>query len=185
MTGQPEQRGRPSPVCLWKMEFGNLQSLICRHTIDSSSRERRMVSSPRFINSKFTASFALFKAARMFSTVAAVLTVATLLSSTGFAQDWIRTGTGLGVDKIRVAVPRFQGGDRKTARIPTCSKRSTRRCGMTWTTPAFLSMVSKSFYPLGLVGSPADVKKARHVERGHRSILPCWPSEIWESPAPM
>src|SRR5260370_17552574 len=31
-----------------------------------------------------------------------------LLGSTSFAQDWVRTGSGLGVEKVRLAVPDFK-----------------------------------------------------------------------------
>src|SRR5881409_2382691 len=31
-----------------------------------------------------------------------------LLLTSAFGQDWIRTGTGLGVEKVRIAVPDFK-----------------------------------------------------------------------------
>ena len=32
-------------------------------------------------------------------------------SQSGFAQDWIKTGTGLGVERIRIAVPEFKASN--------------------------------------------------------------------------
>src|SRR5690242_9937753 len=45
--------------------------------------------------------------------LAFVLIAFLLLSTSLFAQDWIRTGTGLGVEKLRLAVADFKpsGGD--------------------------------------------------------------------------
>ena len=34
-------------------------------------------------------------------------------------QDWIRTGTGLGVEKVRLAVPDFNAST-QDPRMPTC-----------------------------------------------------------------
>ncbi len=56
-----------------------------------------------------------------------------LLLTSAFGQDWIRTGTGLGVEKVRIAVPDFKAA-------------------------GIFDLVSKSFYPLGPVGAPTDVK---------------------------
>ena len=38
----------------------------------------------------------------------AALTIPFLAALPCAAQDWIRTGTGLGVDKVRIAVPDFK-----------------------------------------------------------------------------
>ena len=42
-----------------------------------------------------------------------------ILMTSGFAQDWIKTGTGLGVEKVRLAVPDFTaaGQDPKNAEL--------------------------------------------------------------------
>jgi TolB protein len=42
-----------------------------------------------------------------------------ILLASGFAQDWIKTGTGLGVEKVRLAVPDFNaaGQDPKNAEL--------------------------------------------------------------------
>src|SRR5689334_7989520 len=77
-----------------------------------------------------------------------------LLSTSLFAQDWIHSGTGLGVEKIRIAVADFKptGGD--AALLTTFN-------GVLWndlSQAGIFDMVSKSFYPLAQLGQPADVR---------------------------
>ncbi len=78
--------------------------------------------------------------------------------SSAFAQtDWIRTGTGLGVEKIRLASPDFRpnAGDASTQQLIKVFNDTL------WNdleSAGIFEMVSKSFYPLGQVGSPSDVK---------------------------
>jgi TolB protein len=80
-----------------------------------------------------------------------------VLTSLASAQDWIKTGTGLGVEKIRIAVPEFKGSSqdpRNTELLKTFNDtlwNDLENAGI-------FEMVSKSFYPLGQVGAPADVK---------------------------
>src|ERR1700690_2384010 len=73
------------------------------------------------------------------------------------AQDWIRTGTGLGVEKVRLAVPDFKAS--------TADPKNTDLLGVfngtLWNdldNAGIFEMVSKSFYPVGPVGTGADVK---------------------------
>jgi len=80
-----------------------------------------------------------------------------VLLTSGFAQDWIKTGTGLGVEKVRLAVPDFSaaGQDAKNAELLKVFNETL------WNdldNAGIFDMVSKSFYPLGQVGNPADVK---------------------------
>ncbi|HEV3205374.1 MAG TPA: Tol-Pal system beta propeller repeat protein TolB [Terriglobales bacterium] len=79
------------------------------------------------------------------------------LLTSSFAQDWIRTGTGLGVAKVRLAVPDFNAStqDPKNADLLKVFNETL------WNdldSAGIFDMVSKSFYPLGQVGTPADVK---------------------------
>jgi TolB protein len=79
------------------------------------------------------------------------------LLSYGVAQDWIKTGTGLGVDKPRVAATDFQPStqDAKNAELLKVFNDTL------WNdldSAGIFEMVSKSFYPTGAVGSPSDVK---------------------------
>ena len=72
------------------------------------------------------------------------------------AQDWIRTGTGLGVEKIRLASPDFK-------KITTDS--GTNNLAMTFDTTlqndlqnaGIFDMVSRSFWPTSLPGAPQEV----------------------------
>jgi TolB protein len=79
------------------------------------------------------------------------------LAGVASAQDWIKTGTGLGVEKIRIAVPDFKASSqdpRNTELLKTFND-------VLWSdleNAGIFEMVSKSFYPLGQVGSQADVK---------------------------
>jgi TolB protein len=75
------------------------------------------------------------------------------------AQDWIRTGTGLGVEKIRLAAPDFK-------LVTTDS--GTQNLAMTFNTTlsndlqsaGIFDMVSRSFYPLSVPGAPQEVHLA-------------------------
>ena len=73
------------------------------------------------------------------------------------AQDWIKTGTGLGVEKVRLAASDFKASnqDPKNAELLKVFNDTL------WNdldNAGIFDMVSKSFYPLGAVGLPADVK---------------------------
>lgn len=74
-----------------------------------------------------------------------------------FAQDWIKTGTGLGVEKIRIALPDFKPNSqdpRNTELLKTFNDTLWNDLD----NAGIFEMVSKSFYPLGQVGAPTDVK---------------------------
>src|SRR5262249_40149574 len=73
-----------------------------------------------------------------------------------FAQDWIKTGTGLGMEKVRLAVADFKPGtaDAKNADLLNVFN------GTLWNdldNAGIFDMVSKSFYPLEVPANPADV----------------------------
>jgi TolB protein len=73
------------------------------------------------------------------------------------AQDWIKTGTGLGVEKIRLAVPDFRSStqDPKNADLLRVFNATL------WSdldNAGIFDLVSKSFYPLDIPGNPAEVK---------------------------
>ena len=80
-----------------------------------------------------------------------------LLLTSSFAQDWIKTGTGLGVEKVRLAVPDFNAStqDPKNADL---LKAFNETLWNDLENAGIFDMVSKSFYPLGQVGTPGDVK---------------------------
>ncbi len=75
------------------------------------------------------------------------------------AQDWIRTGTGLGVEKIRLAAPDFK---------LVTTDTGTQNLAMTFNTTlgndlqnaGIFEMVAHSFFPLSIPGAPQDVHLA-------------------------
>ncbi len=73
------------------------------------------------------------------------------------AQDWIRTGTGLGVEKIRLAVPDF-----KLATNDTGTQNLAMTFNVTLSSDlqaaGIFDMVSRSFFPLSVPGGPQEVK---------------------------
>jgi len=73
------------------------------------------------------------------------------------AQDWVKTGTGLGVEKIRIAVPEFKASN-QDPRNPELLKVFNDTLSNDLSNAGIFEMVSKSFYPLGQIGQPSDVK---------------------------
>src|SRR4030081_1668591 len=73
------------------------------------------------------------------------------------AQDWFRTGTGLGVEKARVAVPDFAA--RTTSSQPV-SRIFTEVLRSDLENSGILDMVSPSFFPEQTASIPAELKAA-------------------------
>ena len=95
---------------------------------------------------------------RHYQKIAVTLLVAFLVIGASFAsaQDWIRTGTGLGVEKVRLAVPDFKLVTNDTG---TQGLASTFNVTL-WNdlqSAGIFDMVSKSFYPLSVPGAPQEV----------------------------
>jgi TolB protein len=82
----------------------------------------------------------------------ALLTLLLVIPAT--AQDWIRTGTGLGVDKVRLAVPEFKSS------AADLSQTFNDTLWNDLDNAGIFDMVSKSFFPTNTPGTPADVKFA-------------------------
>ena len=80
-----------------------------------------------------------------------------LLAGTCLAQDWIRTGTGLGVEKIRLAVPDFKAAT-QDARNADLLKTFNDTLWNDLENAGIFDLVSKSFYPVAPVGTPAEVR---------------------------
>ncbi len=78
------------------------------------------------------------------------------LTSSAWAQDWVRTGTSLGVEKVRLAVPDFKAstGDPQNAAL---LKTFNDTFWNDLDNSGVVELVSKSFYPLQVPGQPADV----------------------------
>jgi TolB protein len=72
------------------------------------------------------------------------------------AQDWVRTGSGLGVEKVRLAVPDFKPSNtdpQNTALLKTFNDTFWGDLDNS----GVLELVSKSFYPLQAPSLPAEV----------------------------
>jgi TolB protein len=85
-----------------------------------------------------------------------VLSLVTALAPSLSAQDWIKTGTGLGVEKVRLAVPDFKssGADPSDAALLKVFDDTL------WNdldNSGVVELVSKSFYPLQVPGAPTEV----------------------------
>jgi TolB protein len=80
-----------------------------------------------------------------------------LLAACATAQDWVKTGTGLGVEKIRLAVPDFKPST-QDAKNPDLLKTFNDTLWNDLDNAGIFDMASKSFYPMGPIGGPPDVK---------------------------
>ena len=72
-------------------------------------------------------------------------------------EDWIRTGTGLGQEKVRLAVPEFQLTSGATPASDTLRKVFNDTLWNDLESAGIFDMVSKSFYPLSQPAQPAGV----------------------------
>lgn len=74
-----------------------------------------------------------------------------------FGQDWIRTGTGLGVEKVRLAASDFKpaNSDAKNAEL---LKTFNDTLWFDLDNAGIFDLVSKSFYPVTVAGQPSEVK---------------------------
>src|SRR5712692_8570649 len=71
------------------------------------------------------------------------------------AQDWFKTGTGMGVEKARVAVPEFAA---RTNEAPPLEKLFHETLWGDLQYSGILELVSPSFYPTQVPGQPAELK---------------------------
>jgi TolB protein len=85
-----------------------------------------------------------------------VLLLSSVLASTTFAQDWVRTGSGLGVDKVRLAVPDFKASD-SDPQNAALLKIFNDTFWNDLDNSGVVELVSKSFYPLQVPGQPPEV----------------------------
>ena len=86
------------------------------------------------------------------------LLTALLFSIPSAAQtDWIRTGTGLGVEKVRIAVPDFKTTSADPANAALL-KTFNETLFNDLTYAGIFDVVSKSFYPLQVPGSPQEIQ---------------------------
>ena len=94
---------------------------------------------------------------RLLSVIISVFFCSALLAA---QQDWIRTGTGLGVEKLRLAVPDFKASnaDPQTAAL---QKVFDDTLFYDLDHAGIFDMVSKSFMPTQIPGSPQDVNMSQ------------------------
>jgi TolB protein len=86
----------------------------------------------------------------------AMSAVLLLAASAAAQQDWIRTGTGLGVEKVRLAVPDFKAASAD----PTTGALLNVFNQTLWNDleqAGIFEMVSKSFYPLQVPSNPDEL----------------------------
>jgi TolB protein len=79
-----------------------------------------------------------------------------LIAANAHAQDWIRTGTGLGVEKVRLAAADFK----PTTQDPNTATLLKAFNDTLWNdldNAGIFEMVSKSFYPTDVPGNPSEV----------------------------
>jgi len=77
-------------------------------------------------------------------------------TATASAQDWVRTGSGLGVEKVRLGVPDFKPANsdpQNAALLKTFNDTFWNDLDNS----GVVELVSKSFYPLQIPGQPAEV----------------------------
>jgi TolB protein len=94
--------------------------------------------------------------ARLLSALTCLILFSSLIVSSSFAQDWVRTGSGLGVDKVRLAVPDFKPSNadpQNNALLKTFNDTFWNDLDNS----GVVELVSKSFYPLQVPGQPAEV----------------------------
>jgi TolB protein len=83
--------------------------------------------------------------------------IVVVLLTPAFAQDWIRTGTGLGVEKVRLAAADFKAST-QDGKNPDLLKAFNDTLWNDLDNAGIFDMVSKSFYPVAVPGSPSEVK---------------------------
>jgi TolB protein len=89
-------------------------------------------------------------------TCAIVLGLLFLLGLSASAQDWVKTGTSLGVAKVHLAVPDFKpaaSDSDNTALLKTFNDTLWNDLDVS----GVVELVSKSFYPLQVPGQPTEV----------------------------
>src|ERR1700691_1965501 len=89
-------------------------------------------------------------------TLSGLLILLGSLTTSASAQDWVRTGTSLGVEKVRLAVPDFKpsASDPQTAGL---LKTFNDTFWNDLDNSGVVELVSKNFYPLQVPGQPAEV----------------------------
>src|SRR5439155_23635330 len=94
---------------------------------------------------------------RMPKLVSLLLTAVLFAIPSSAQTDWIRTGTGLGVEKVRIAVPDFKTSSTDPANAGLLKTfNDTLFNDLTYA--GIFDVVSKSFYPLQIPGNPQEIQ---------------------------
>ena len=88
--------------------------------------------------------------------ILAVLVPLLLVAAQGSAQDWIRTGTGLGVDKVRLAAADFKPATSDAKNVDLL-KTFNDTLFNDLDNAGIFDLVSKSFNPLQVPGQPTEL----------------------------
>jgi TolB protein len=101
-------------------------------------------------------SFSVARSCAFLSACISLVLLAALFPSHLCAQDWVRTGSGLGVEKVRLAVPDFKptNADPQNAAL---LKTFNDTFWNDLDNSGVVELISKSFYPLQVPGNPAEV----------------------------
>ncbi|MEE9235345.1 MAG: Tol-Pal system beta propeller repeat protein TolB [Candidatus Acidoferrales bacterium] len=83
-------------------------------------------------------------------------------------QDWFRTGTGLGVEKVRLGVPAFAAGSGEVRRVARVFHTVLRN---DLATSGIVELVSPSFEPLAVPSLPAELRPEEWVESPTRAHM--------------
>jgi TolB protein len=93
---------------------------------------------------------------RLISAFYLSIILSSLLASRSLAQDWVRTGSGLGVEKVRLAVPDFKPSSSDPQNTPLL-KVFNDTLWNDLDNSGVVELVSKSFYPLQVPGQPTEI----------------------------
>ena len=94
--------------------------------------------------------------ARLLSVLSLLILLASVFPSTSVAQDWVRTGSGLGLDKVHLAVPDFKPSN-SDPQNDALLKAFNDTLWNDLDNSGVVELVSKSFYPLQVPGQPPEV----------------------------
>jgi len=132
------------------MREGNLHSGVCHHRIAKGPKAG--------IGKRTTGTYYLKIKSRAVATVFSLLLTAFSVVTPSWAQqDWIKTGTGLGMEKVRLAVPDFKPST-SDAKNTNLLKAFNDTLWNDLDNAGIFDMASKSFYPLAVPGNPTEVQ---------------------------
>jgi TolB protein len=95
---------------------------------------------------------------RLCGVLIAIVAFALASAQLASAQDWIRTGTGLGVERVRLAAADFKSATPANGQSVDLLKTFNDTLWNDLESAGIFDMVSKSFYPLAIPGAPQEMK---------------------------